>query len=337
MLGSKLKRKIDLKLLEDAEVGFRKHLGASIIGQDCPRKVAYSFRWALRPSWKADDLEDKDIDRYGCLMRLFWRGHEEEPRFIKLLESIGCEVSAFTEDGNQHRITGLLGHYGGSLDCKILKVPKTGFFPDKFKPRGKGLGEFKTHNAKSFNKLEKEGMRSAKNEHYVQMVTYMWKQDLAWGLYMAVCKDDDRLHLEFLERDDLTAQDYENRAERVIFGEMPLRIGKDASTFGCNFCDYRHICHHDEVPEVNCRTCAHATPVENGEWVCGKAPKRYVIPDNVMATGCKLHVFRPDMLNAEYLDGDGTNARYVLHDRSVMIQGPGGVRSKDLCSLAGTK
>ena len=55
---------------EEAHLG---HLGASILGRDCPREIWYSFRWVHR---------EKHEPR---MLRLFIRGHLEEPRFIALL------------------------------------------------------------------------------------------------------------------------------------------------------------------------------------------------------------------------------------------------------------
>jgi len=51
----------------------RHHLGISIIGDDCSRKLWYSFRWV------------KLIQHEGRMRRLFNRGHHEEPLFEKFL------------------------------------------------------------------------------------------------------------------------------------------------------------------------------------------------------------------------------------------------------------
>lgn len=344
-LPERLRRKIDIQLLEDAEEGFRRHLGASVIGRDCPRALLYLFRWCKRPDWKEIlDVVDRDepqnereeqlIEKYGALMRLFDRGHLEENRFVKLLRSVGIEVlDADPNDGGQFRVSGVFGHFGGSMDGKIMSAP-----PELELPIGVGVTEFKTHSLKSFEKLKKEGVRQSKPEHFIQMQTYMQKDGHQWALYIAVCKNDDRLHYELIELEECVGIEAEARAERIIFAnDAPLRISSSPAFFGCSWCDYKGICHGFDVPEVNCRTCAHSTPVEDGKWRCDIAGGKGIIPRNVEPVGCGKHVFHPMLLNAEYLEGDGNNAKYRLADRSEILQGPDGIKSKDLCSLASTR
>jgi len=59
----------------------RPHLGGSIIGDECPRKLWYTFRWA------------RTIKHDGRLLKLFQRGHNEEHVFIKELRDVGIEVA----------------------------------------------------------------------------------------------------------------------------------------------------------------------------------------------------------------------------------------------------
>ena len=78
---------IDLQI-EDASIdlfedGHRKHLGASLIGDACSRKLWYTFRWV-----KKADFSSKTRSN-GQVLRLFNRGHREEPAIIKLLEKSG--------------------------------------------------------------------------------------------------------------------------------------------------------------------------------------------------------------------------------------------------------
>lgn len=77
---------IDAAVKDAAEDEFRRHLGASIIGRDCEREIYYSHRWASPPSFE------------GRVLRLFNRGHEEEPRFIKWMRMIGIEFEDIDPD-----------------------------------------------------------------------------------------------------------------------------------------------------------------------------------------------------------------------------------------------
>lgn len=65
----------------------RRYLGGSQIGGDCGRARWYSIHWAA----KATGMDPR-------VLRLFERGHLEEPRFVKWLSMIGCEVQEHDPD-----------------------------------------------------------------------------------------------------------------------------------------------------------------------------------------------------------------------------------------------
>ena len=235
---------------------FRSHLGASIIGRECAREIWYSFHWAT-----ANHFE-------GRMLRLFNRGHLEEPRFVALLLMIGCEVWQADENGKQFRISGYRGHYGGSLDAVIRGIPD---LPDE-----PVLGEFKTHGDKSFQKLKDDGVMSAKWEHFVQMQQYMGKNNLRYALYLAVNKNDDEIYAELVAFDQQQYERYAQRAAMIIdTKEAPPKINQSPGWFKCKFCDHRGVCHDDSVlPERNCRTCMWSSVADNGEWHCGNPDTR---------------------------------------------------------------
>ena len=152
------------------------------------------------------------------------------------------------------------------------------------------LLEFKTHNDKSFIKLSKDGVASAKPEHYVQMQTYMRKMGLFYGLYGAVNKNDDHIHWEIVRLDKLLADQYLDRARQIIMlRTVPERIN-DASPglFACRYCDMKGICFGDEEPARNCRTCHYARTVEDGTWHCGK--HQATLSKQIQLTGCNDYV-----------------------------------------------
>lgn len=242
-----------IPLAEDAYRGeedpFRSHLGASIIGRECARELWYSFHWTTAPSFE------------GRILRLFNRGHLEEPRMVALLQMIGCTVWQFDEKGNQFRVAGYKGHFGGGMDGVILGIPE---LPDE-----PVLGEFKTHNDKSFQKLKGDGVRESKFEHYVQMQTYMGKNGFRWGLYMAVNKNDDELYAELIPFDQVTYDRFQERSVMIIDAvEPPTRINNSPGWYKCKFCDFSPVCHGAAQPDKNCRTCRWSTPVDGGKWIC---------------------------------------------------------------------
>lgn len=231
---------------------FRTHLGASLLGRECARDIWLSWRWAVKPNF------------IGRMLRLFNRGHLEEPRFVAMLMACGHTVWQYDANGNQFRISFARGHAGGSTDSVIegiIELP----------PGTHALGEFKTHNDSSFKKLKKDGVRIAKFEHFVQMCLYMKKLGLAVALYLAVNKDTDELYGEIVYLDSITADQFIDRGERlVVLREPPKKISESAGHFKCGMCDKQQACHYGKGIEINCRTCKYSDPLmdDSGLWYC---------------------------------------------------------------------
>jgi hypothetical protein len=279
-----------LPKMEDAYRGednpFRSHLGASVIGKVCPRELFYSWRWVGVPFFPAR------------IQRLFNRGHLEEARCISLFQMIGCEVWFETDEGGQFRLSEFNGHFGSALDSVIKGCPDV---PDGVP----AYGEYKTHNDKNFKKLVKDGVKETKFQHYVQMQMCMKHFNLKYGIYFAVNKNDDDLHAEIIEYDDMQGTRYLERAENIIFSDKPLpRISSDASWFECKFCDHTSICHGNELPRINCRTCFNGSPQRDGTWLCAQGKDEIKTKDTA-TRGCDQHVFNPHLINGvEILDAN---------------------------------
>jgi hypothetical protein len=244
---------------------FRSHLGASLIGGKCDRDLWYGFRWY------------KVSNHSGQLLRLFNRGHLEEGRFIAALMSIGATVYQYDQNGKQYKVSYLDGHFGGSTDGIAIGIPEV--------PNEYVLTEFKTHSEKSFKKLDNEGVRKAKFEHFVQMQIYMYEFRIRLALYMAVNKNTDEIYAEFIQADDNVARIYIERAKNIIDSpKPPKKISNNASWYECKFCSHHGICHEDETPALNCRTCMWSNPAKEATWVCNKF--NCVIDKAQQLTGC---------------------------------------------------
>ena len=241
------------------ETGPRGHLGASRIGGLCDRELWYGFHWA------------SEVQLDARLIRLFNRGHLEEPRFLALLSAIGCEVyNTDNTTGEQYSIVGYGGHYSGSLDAVIRGCPDI--------PNEPILGEFKTANAKSFARLLEKGVQLWKEEYYGQALQYMGAYGLNYALFMVANKDDDELYCELIAADpEQAAKDYA-RAGDIIFREgLPPRIDDSPTFWKCEYCSHNPICHEPErnPVAVNCRTCGYCGPTQEGGWTCDN-PARQV-------------------------------------------------------------
>lgn len=250
--------------------GHRNHLGASLIGHDCSRYLWYVFRWC------------KKEDFSGRMQRLFNRGHKEESRFIEWLTAIGCQVWS-DDNGKQFRISGVNGHFGGSLDG-IAKLPPSYGIDEpvllEFKTSGTGAG---------FNKLGESGMAINKPQHYAQTSTYGAKYGFNFVLYMCINKNDDSIHTELVKLDHNLGKQMELKAEKIIASQIPPNKLSEQSTYHkCTYCAMKPICHGADKPDLNCRSCKMAYPFDNGQWMC--AQHNAIIPDDVIKTGCPQYL-----------------------------------------------
>lgn len=256
------------------EDGFRRHLGASILGEECGRAIWYGWRWATKPHFP------------GRILRLFNRGHLEEARFIAMFLMIGAQVYQQDENGKQFRISHANGHVGGSGDGVLIGIPDL--------PEGTAcLLECKTHGEKSFLELVKKGVRDAKWSHYVQMQIYLRKMGLPVALYAAVNKNNDEIYLELIELDSTTGDQFLERGLRItLMSDPPKRINESPGFFKCRWCDHRPVCHMNAAPAINCRTCRHSRPSEqDSSWLCTlhNAP----IPQEIELKGCSSYHRNP--------------------------------------------
>lgn len=251
---------LSIKTLRDKP---RTHLGISEIGEPCMRQLYYKFRWCF--------FQEFD----GRMLRLFKRGHREEERYISYLEGIGCKVDRLEGNGKQFRVSGVMGHYGGSCDGRVI----TPWLPDKM------LLECKTHNTKSFCKYISEGLHKSKPMHYDQMCGYGWKMDLHYGIYFPENKNDDEIKVSVVRLDHQRGMQLERKAEEIITAkEPPPKISENPAFFNCKFCEAVDICHKGKIPLKNCRSCRLSTPVENAEWHCSRFNSN--IPNEYISVGC---------------------------------------------------
>lgn len=254
--------------------GHRTHLGASIMGEECARKLFYTFRWV-----KLEVFE-------GRMQRLFQVGHTAEPRFKSYLEAIGFEVTTIDPHTNkQYRITGCNEHFGGSLDgmCKAparYELSEDLIFLNEFKTNGTGAG---------FNGVADKGVRTAKPRHFAQMSLYGYKKNLKYGIYLIENKNDSDITIEIVPLDWNLGEQLEKRAQEIISAKFPPnKISEQPTYYECKFCNFNCICHSGEAVEKNCRSCRNSSPIENGEWFCNRHTG--VIPKDFILKGCGDHV-----------------------------------------------
>lgn len=246
---------------------FRNHIGASTVGKPCRRQAWFAFRWCYKVEWE------------GRMLRLFQRGHLEEPRNIMYLRAIGFDVREVDPTtGKQFRISAHHGHFGGSSDGMALAPPHYGLTAPV------GL-EFKTHNDNQWKQLKSKGVHISHPEHVSQMSCYGDGLGYDWTLYVGVNKNTDAWDMSWVKTDRHLSTMMLNKANDVIFSQEPLPpISTHASFDECKKCDARGVCHFNKPPLKNCRSCRHAFPAEDAKWYC--ATHNGIIPDNVIHETC---------------------------------------------------
>lgn len=248
----------------------RAHLGASTLGHACERWLWLSFRWAV--------LEQHP----GRIKRLFRRGQNEESTIVSDLKAIGVNVHS-----EQFRVS-FGSHVSGSIDGIASGVPGA--------PKTEHVVEFKTHSKKSFDDLDKNAVKKSKPMHYTQMQVYMHGLKLDRALYVAVCKDDDRLYTERVHYDAEHAEKAINKGHRIALSDyIPAPISNDPTWYECKMCAGHDFCHGSKTTkQINCRTCAHITPLSDNTMHCAKWDA--IVPTEAQVAGCDSHVMHPDMV-----------------------------------------
>jgi hypothetical protein len=274
LLGARVKADIDEYCRVAYDDGHRTHLGASLIGNKCRRKLWYTFRWVKKEQFD------------GRMQRLFNRGHREEARFVEWLRGIGFTVYEADQNGQQFRAPFAEGHGGGSLDAIF-------YLPPNYRIKQPFLGEFKTNGTgRGFSDLTAEGVAAKKEQHWVQMCMYGSHPDyqITHALYFNICKNDDDLHVEAVKLDWKLGEQMREKATQIIFMDSPPpKISEQSTYFECqSMCAYKNVCHHGAPVEINCRSCMKAKPVENKQWFCSH--HNGIIPADFIPKGCGAHV-----------------------------------------------
>ena len=271
----------------------RPHLGGSQIGHACKRALWYQFRHMDRP----------DFD--GRVLRLFETGDREEERLVANLRAVGVKVwDRDPETGRQIRFTAHDGHFALSLDG-VGEGFKESSQPHTL--------EFKTMNDKNFRAMSAKGCKETKPVYWAQCQIGMHLAGLDRCAFIAVNKNTDDIYMERIKLDPAEALALLAKAGEVIWSDKPPeKLSNDPAWWECKFCDYHAICHRGKPPEVNCRTCAHATPEKGGDglWSCAKGRE--------IGKPCGLHLFNPYAMPWEVHDATSNWVEYVTDDGEVI-------------------
>ena len=271
-------------------------LRASEIGDECERRLWYRLRWVMAPKrWD------------GRMLRLFETGEREEARIIENLQAIGCTVRA-----RQARIMPMAGGMlTGSIDGEVSGVPGA--------EKTTHLLECKTHNDANWQAWRRHGVKKANPRHYAQMQIYLSGISLSRALYMAHNKNTDELGAERVNRDDLEVARLVAKAERIAFAqEPPPKLSEKPDFWTCKLCDFREVCHGQQMARRNCRTCIFAS--KTFDCLHGDPAPRTV---EQQQAGCQVHLYIPGLVPGRQVDADqkaGT-ITYRLRDGTTFVDG----------------
>jgi hypothetical protein len=119
------------------------------------------------------------------------------------------------------------------------------------------------------------------------MCTYGKAYGFRIGLYLAINKNNDDIHVEIVALDWSLGDDMYRRAEDIITARIPpTRISDNPQYHVCTTCHLRDECHYGKPPVKNCRSCINAYPTEDGEWYC--AGYQANIPREFVPIGCNM-------------------------------------------------
>ena len=287
------------------EIG-RGYIGGSSIGHACERHLWYRFRKAHEPE-----------EFSGRMLRLFDTGHVEEARMVAWLKIAGITVAEVNpETGEQWEVSAVDGHFKGHADGILEGVKEA--------PATKHLLECKTHNAKSFEQLKRNGVAVAKPEHVAQMQGYMHLLGLTRAFYLAKNKDNDELYSERIHYDPAQGASLIAKAERIKEAHIaPSRISDDPAYYLCKAfkCPSYSICHDSAFALRNCRTCLHSSPINNGQWYCQRHERELTIEDQ--ESDCPCHLYLPSLVPGEQIDvcSRFETVTYRLRNGSEWIDG----------------
>ncbi len=290
----------------------RQYLGMSQIGESCSRRLWYSFRWCVREAFDA------------ATIKRFHDGHKSEDvqaDRLRMVAGVTLET-IHPVTMQQFRYTDHDGHFSGHCDGKItgiLQAPKKKHTWEAKSTGEKKLAEFRKIKAELG---EKATLRKWNPVYYAQAQIYMHYEGTDRH-YLTVSspgvRDWDSCRTEY---DHAFALQIKAKAARIIKSEEPLdRISDKSDWFECRYCPARGICHGDDMPERNCRTCLHSTPVENGGWHCERFGKSLTAEEQ--AAGCPAHKFLPPLVPGTVIDASDSppGVTYQMKDGTTWYDG----------------
>lgn len=216
----------------------RGYLGASRVGEECLRKLAYEFHQTPK---------DEGREFNGRTLRIFKRGHTGEDNMAERLRLAGFEIVTHKQDGRQIGFATVWSEekqchlFSGHIDGVITKAPYASGVVCPALWENKVLGD------KGWKDLARKGVEVSKPVYYAQMQLYMAYLDLAEhpALFTAENANDGAIYAERVPFDAAAAQAASDKGVKVVQSRTPEelpRVAKVSTDYRCKFCDFAARC-----------------------------------------------------------------------------------------------
>jgi hypothetical protein len=282
----------------------RHYLGMSEIGDECYRKLFYSYRNAKTRVWGAKGVravEDGFMQEAVMAERL------------RMLPYITLHTVDPDDPKNQIGFEALLGHLRGHCDGiikGIIEAPKTWH-----------IWEHKSVNDKKFDELEKlideKGEKDALIEwdviYYAQAQLYMHFAKLTRHFLTVTSPGGRRNTSCRTEYSQSYAEMLIAKGQSIIFDNwvLPPRMSDKREFYKCKWCHFLEICHDGDIPAVHCKTCRYRKSVNEGLNLCEL--KECNIEESLLHVGCPEHIFNPAMIQgAKLIEHKPDYASYII-------------------------
>lgn len=211
----------------------RDYLGASIIGNPCPRQIWYDIHHYKKQPFSAET-------RWN-----FLDGHHVEKLIADRLRLVpGIELWTHDENGKQFERTAHNGRFKAHPDGIIrglIQCPKTTSVWEN-----KASGQKKFNEFQSFKQKfgDKEALKNWNESYWVQaqILMHLFEIDRHYmTVALAGGREIDSCRTEYIKD---VAEKYLDRALKVLDAkEAPARISDKSDHFICRWCNFHDICH----------------------------------------------------------------------------------------------
>ena len=209
----------------------REYIGASSIGDECPRKIQY--RYLNHPT-------DPDKDFSARTLRIFQFGHGIEDYAAKWLRDAGFNLRTEDKMGKQFGFSIADGEIRGHIDGVICDGPVAAPYPM--------LWECKSANDSKFKAFVRHGVSKANPVYATQVALYQAYMELTNTpcLLTVVNKNTSEIYYEIIPFNQGLAQEASDRAVNILTAakanDMLPRIAQSKDFFLCKFCEYQGAC-----------------------------------------------------------------------------------------------